>query len=70
VKHHGGVGSALRAPLMDAIGAPTKRQNELAERVDPPGSLVNTGDVGRVVWFVPTRNLRRQVRNELAVVGV
>lgn len=32
--------------------------------------LVNTGDVGRVVWFVPTRNLRRQVRNELAVVGV
>jgi HNH endonuclease len=29
--------------------------------------LVNTG---RVVWFVPTRNVRRQVRTELAVVGV
>jgi len=32
--------------------------------------LVNTGDVGRVMWFVPTHNLRRQVRNELAAVGV
>jgi hypothetical protein len=31
--------------------------------------LVNTSDVGRVLWFVPTCNLRRQVRNELAVVG-
>jgi hypothetical protein len=32
--------------------------------------LLNTDDVGRVVWFVPTRNLRLQIRNELAVVGV
>src|SRR6185437_7635 len=32
--------------------------------------LVNTDDVGRVVWFVPNRNLRRQVKRELAVIGV
>jgi superfamily II DNA or RNA helicase len=32
--------------------------------------LVNTGDVGRVVWFVPNRNLRRQVKKELADIGV
>jgi superfamily II DNA or RNA helicase len=32
--------------------------------------LASTGDVGRVVWFVPNRNLRRQVRKELAAIGV
>lgn len=102
MKHHGGIGSVLRAPL-DAMDAPTKQQSELTRecqgegtpRILPilrrcgfatlaaaPGAgktlfagsavlqLVNTGDVGRLVRFVPTRNLRCQVRNELAVVGV
>jgi superfamily II DNA or RNA helicase len=32
--------------------------------------LVDTSDVGRVVWFVPNRNLRRQVKNELKAIGV
>jgi HNH endonuclease len=32
--------------------------------------LVNTSDVGRVVWFVPNRNLRRQVKQELRAIGV
>src|ERR1017187_8591713 len=32
--------------------------------------LASTGDVGRVVWFVPNRTLRRQVRKELAAIGV
>jgi superfamily II DNA or RNA helicase len=32
--------------------------------------MIETSDVGRVVWFVPNRNLRRQVRNELTVIGI
>ncbi len=32
--------------------------------------LANTGDIGRVVWFVPNRNLRRQVKSELAAIGL
>jgi superfamily II DNA or RNA helicase len=32
--------------------------------------LADTADVGRVVWFVPNRNLRRQVKEELTAIGV
>ncbi len=32
--------------------------------------LIETGDVGRVVWFVPNRNLRHQVKSELTVIGI
>ena len=63
MKHHWGVGSALGAPLMDVMGAPTRFAGSTFLQ------LVNTGHVGRVLRFVPTCNLRRQVRNELAVEG-
>jgi superfamily II DNA or RNA helicase len=61
---------------------PILRHHEFATLAAAPGAgkslfagwvflqLVNTGDVDRVVWFVPNRNLRRQVKKELAPIGV
>ena len=45
----------------------------LGRQDSPDGSflqLAKTGDVGRMVWFVPNRNLRRQVKKELGAIGM
>jgi len=81
--HHGRADEATKRTheRFDPPGVPLTSGGRSASMAAAPGAgktpfaastflqLIDTVDVGRALWFVPTCNLRRQVRNELAIVG-